>query len=425
MSVHAFSPGVDSNKKPRSNRNKTKSTPPFPSHSSPAAASSSQHSMSALASSRMSLDSGYKRGRRGLPAVVALGRSAAAATTTNHGGNQDVHILKKESFSTLMAQHNDEQESQSQKEEEREEDENDDASTETDPLHQAQERRLFIASLFAATAISTTTSPQPASALVKAYPLNLDFENNDSSINLQSIRQERIAVKKSRIAQSKSNLLSNPFQLSSKDALATVIWGGALWLLSGSRSNPTVKPLANVLYDPESENGSWVKDRNEGLFAPLPPVFLLLMGVVFCFLGFMVDRGLLLLAEGNQNSVLQLAGVSLIGGASLELGRIASGDKKMTREDYEREKMLREEFDDFAIKRLIVGQGGSVHRNEVMQAFRRFNSKYRVENDEYPLTDLEIERLVRIWNKMEGNREGVTSAGFLKNVKMNDQTVIR
>ena len=142
-------------------------------------------------------------------------------------------------------------------------------------------------------------------------------------------------------------------------------------------------------------------------------------------MGFFVDRGLLFLADGNVNSVLQLGGVSLIGGASLELGRIASGDKKMTRDDYERECMLRDEFGEFAERRLIVGQGGSVHRSEVIQAFRRFNAKYRVENEEYPLTDLEIERLVRIWNKMEGNREGVTSAGFLKNVKINDQAVIR
>ena len=292
-----------------------------------------------------------------------------------------------------------------------------------------QERRLFLASLFATTtttAASTTSFSSAANAFEKAYPVNLDFDNDDTSINLQSLRQERIAVQKSQTKQVKSDLASKPYFLrDERELIGSVVWGGALWLLLGSRSNPLVRPLANVLYDENTEDGSWVRDRNEGLFAPLPLAFTLIMGVVFLTLGFITDRGLLFLAEGQSTVVLQLAGVSLIGGAALELGRIASGEKMLTRDDLDRQIMLADEFKEFATKRLIVGEGGAVHRSEVIRAFRRYFSKYRVENEQYPLTDLEIERLLRTWNKREGNEEGLTSAGFLKGVKINEQAIIQ
>lgn len=292
-----------------------------------------------------------------------------------------------------------------------------------------QERRLFLASLFATTttaATSTTSFSSAANAFEKAYPVNLDFDNDDTSINLQSLRQERIAVQKSQTKQVKSDLVSKPYFLrDERELIGSVVWGGALWLLLGSRSNPLVRPLANLLYDENTEDGAWVKDRNEGLFAPLPLAFTLIMGVVFLTLGFITDRGLLFIAEGQSTVVLQLAGVSLIGGAALELGRIASGEKMLTRDDLNRQVMLADEFQEFATKRLIVGEGGAVHRSEVIRAFRRYFAKYRVENEQYPLTDLEIERLLRTWNRREGNAEGLSSAGFLKGVKINEQAIIQ
>jgi hypothetical protein len=109
----------------------------------------------------------------------------------------------------------------------------------------------------------------------------------------------------------------------------------------------------------------------------------------------------------------------LIGAASLELGRIASGEKKMTREEDDRSTELEKEFADFAEKRLLPG--GNCHRNEVVRAFRRFNPKYRQSDSvEYPLTDLEIERLLRAWNRSRGNPE-MSSAGFYSNLQINNQ----
>ena len=284
------------------------------------------------------------------------------------------------------------------------------------------QRRVFLTSMFA----TTLMAPAAASGYDKAYPVNLDFDNGDSSVNLQSLREERISAKKAEAKKTKSDLISQPFAFrNKKDVIGSVVWSGALWLLSGSRSNPLVNPIANMLYDENTNKGAWVKDRNEGYFAPFPAAFKILMGFIFLILGVIADRSLLFVAEGESTVVLQLAGVSLIGGASLELGRIASGEKQPTREESERYQLLVSEFEEFASRKLIAGQGGSVHKSEVINSFRRYFAKYRVENDEYPLVDLEIERLLRRWTKMQGNLEGLSSAGFIKDVQLNTQTEIR
>eukprot|EP00554_Chaetoceros_debilis_P016677 CAMPEP_0194114060 /NCGR_PEP_ID=MMETSP0150-20130528/18783_1 /TAXON_ID=122233 /ORGANISM="Chaetoceros debilis, Strain MM31A-1" /LENGTH=360 /DNA_ID=CAMNT_0038804153 /DNA_START=86 /DNA_END=1165 /DNA_ORIENTATION=+ len=272
------------------------------------------------------------------------------------------------------------------------------------------QRRKFL-SRVASVATLASLSPITANAYERSYPVNLDFANGDSSRNLETIREERISAQKSLAKQTKSDLVSDPFAFKDgKDVAASAVWGGALWLLSGSRSNPLVRPIANALYDPNTNKGAWLKDRNDGLFAPFPAAFSILMTVVFLILGVLTDRSLLLLSEGDSSAILQLAGVSLIGGASLELGRIASGEKMITRDDAERDMKLEQEFEEFAQKRLKVGEGGSVHRSEVISAFRRFYAKYRVENDQFPLNDLEIERLLRNWNKKSCNQESMSSA---------------
>ncbi len=52
-----------------------------------------------------------------------------------------------------------------------------------------------------------------------------------------------------------------------------------------------------------------------------------------------------------------------------------------SREELDRMNHLREEFDAFADQRLV--SGGNVHRQEIVNAFRRFHSKYRnLDNDE-------------------------------------------
>lgn len=194
----------------------------------------------------------------------------------------------------------------------------------------------------------------------------------------------------------------------------TLVWASALWLLSGSRSNPIATPLANVLY--KEENETWLQDRNDGLFAQLPWEFLVILGLVFGCLGFITDAGVTALVESDKGLSLQLAGVSLIGGAFFELGRIATGEKGMTRGETDRTEQLEHEFAQFASDRLVPG--GNCHRNEVVQAFRRYYAKYRqVDNEEYPLSDLEIEQLLRFYCRQR-NLE-MSSAGFYNGIQIN------
>jgi len=287
------------------------------------------------------------------------------------------------------------------------------------------ERRKFLHSLFAASSVAAGL-PMAANGYENSYPQNLDFIGDDTSINLESIRQERISVKISRAKNLRSELTSNPLALRSKaDVFGSVIWGAALWLLSGSRSNPLVKPLGNILYDENTEKGAWVKDRNEGLFTPFPATFAIVMGVVFLAIGVLTDKTLLFATQGETALVLQLAGVSFMTGGTVELGRIATGVKTQTREEEERDTLLASEFSEFASKKLIIRKGGSVHRSDVTKSFRRYFAKYRVENEEYPLVDLEIENLLRNWNMMNGSIETISAAGFLKGVQINSQSEIR
>ena len=96
-----------------------------------------------------------------------------------------------------------------------------------------------------------------------------------------------------------------------------------------------------------------------------------------------------------------------------------------TKEEMLRDKMLVEEFDEFAERRLVVVKGVSVHRSDVTKSFRKYFAKYRVENEEYPLADIEIERLLKRWNTYNGSREEISSAGFLKGLKINTDAEIQ
>ena len=102
------------------------------------------------------------------------------------------------------------------------------------------------------------------------------------------------------------------------------------------------------------------------------------------------------------------------------------GEKKVNRQDNERELQLQNEFFEFASKRLLVGTGGNIHRSEVIKSFRKYFAKYRVENDQYPLGDLEIEGLLKTWNRESANNgNSVSPAGFLKGVKVNSLTELK
>ena len=284
----------------------------------------------------------------------------------------------------------------------------DGSTTEIDSNESPIDRRRAFR-LISAMALSSQVLSMPANAYKKEFPSELDTENGDYYKDgrekmLQDIRQREYE----RTASVAVGPWSKP--------LASFLWGAALWFLSGSRSNPLITPVANVLYDEKKE--VWLKDRNDGLFSDFPGALYGVMVLVFVCLGFLSDTAVTELAEGERNISLQLAGVSLISGASLELGRIASGEKKQTREESDRDSQLVQEFNEFADNRLRPG--GNCHRNEVVAAFRRYYAKYRqADSPDYPLLDLEIEQLLRSW----GRRRGIemSSAGFYNGVQINTQ----
>ncbi|KAI2510822.1 hypothetical protein MHU86_3608 [Fragilaria crotonensis] len=299
-----------------------------------------------------------------------------------------------------------------------------------DDSNTSDRRRFLVNALSTSTfvaAVVTQTSSIPgssaASAYEQTYPVELSFANGDTSRDLSALRDEAYRAKKKSYETRMDYVTDkNPLLFRGpKDVLTCAVWGGALWLLSGSRSNPLVTPLANAFYDQEDQD--WLKDRNEGLFASLPLPFFGVLIVVFFVLGIATDRIILFLAEGSSNVSLQLAGVSLISGASLELGRLASGEKGPTRQEFDRSSQLRQEFEEFASKRLKLG--GNCHRNDVVRAFRRFYAKYRQEESvEYPLTNLEIEKLLREWTRSRGGFAEMSSAGFYNGLSINEQADI-
>jgi len=292
------------------------------------------------------------------------------------------------------------------------------------------ERRAFLSGMLATTAatiaVSTTTSADPANAYEQAYPLELQStpigEYETSANSLSKLKEERMSSKRAKIAAAKSELRSNPLGFNTQNFGVTIAgaatWALALWFAAGSRSNPLATPLANVLYDPKEE--TWLRDRNDGYFAELPLGFTAILSAVFVFLGVLLDRVVYFLADGDAEASLQLAGVSAIGGAFWEVGRLAAKEKAPTREEYDREALLYSEFDEFATKRLTVGRG-SCHRSDVISAFRRYNPKYRVaDNEQYPLADIEIERILKVWNRERGSRSEMSSAGFFSGISVDD-----
>jgi len=156
---------------------------------------------------------------------------------------------------------------------------------------------------------------------------------------LTKLRVDAISRAKSNKKKKMDKLEKSPLSLSSRDFFGSVVWGAAAWFLSGSRSNPLVVPLANILYEEDGEDGEekavdeWLKDRNLGLYSDLPLTFLLSLGVIFLWIGVALDRVCLFLTEGDANICLQLGGVALINGAFFEIARIASGQKSINREE--------------------------------------------------------------------------------------------
>jgi len=275
-----------------------------------------------------------------------------------------------------------------------------------------------MSSTFAATSailFSLASSPTPSVAFDRTFPVELT-DIDDKAVGVTIGQRSNSQQRKENAELSKKKLDQNLASFNLKnDFLPSLTWGTALFLASGSRSNPLTTPLANILYDETEEK--WLADRNAGLFSAPPLPFLLLLGLVFLVIGTVTQYGLLQIAEGDSLVCQQLAGCALIGGGFLEIGRIASGDKRMTRDEKDRAVQLNEEFNEFATNRLR--QGGNCHRSDIVKSFRRYYAKYRqADSADYPLTDLEIEKLLRYWNANNGKAE-MSSSGFYYGIQIN------
>jgi hypothetical protein len=274
----------------------------------------------------------------------------------------------------------------------------------------SMDRRKVLASMSAATtAVLLSSLDSTANAYDRQdFPLTLnaiDGEMDGRKRKVDKINEEEFY----RVSPLALGPLSVPF--------SSFLWGSALWFLSGSRATPIATPLANLVYD--EKDTPWLKDRNDGLFADFPiPVWILLVAV-FAIAGFGLDTLVTTLGQGDRNMSLQLAGVGLINGGALELGRIANGGKSLSREESDRDSQLEQEFRDFANSRLKLG--GNCHRVDVIRAFRRYYAKYRQpDNPDYPLIDMEIQQLLRNWSKPL-NGVAMSSTGFYTGIQVNDQ----
>ena len=356
----------------------------------------------------------------------------------------DDHLLRKDDFALRMqseqsSRYGDEDYDDDSYEEDSECSDNDTttatATTHSSSSSSPQARRQFLSTMLATTTAAATavvvqssSSTSAANAYEQAYPIELTstpYGTPETSANsLSKLQQERLTQKKAKVAQTQNELKTDVLgwnEMFTSSAMfgltvsGATMWGLALWLVSGSRSNPLVTPVANVLYDDTTEE--WLQDRNAGYFGDLPLSLMVILSAVFICLGVLLDRAVYFLAEGDAAVSLQLAGVSCIGGAVFEIGRLASNEKAPTRVEYERDVLLYQEFEEFATKRLVVVRQGSCHRSDVIAAFRRYNPKYRMaDSEKYPLGDIEIERILRQWNRQFGSRSEMSSAGFFAGI---------
>jgi hypothetical protein len=96
-----------------------------------------------------------------------------------------------------------------------------------------------------------------------------------------------------------------------------------------------------------------------------------------------------------------------------------SGEKGLTRDENDREVQLEQEFDEFATQRLKAG--GNCHRSDIVKSFRRYFAKYRqADGEQYPLTDREIEMLLKRWNQQKNmGKAEMSSSGFYYGIQIN------
>ena len=319
--------------------------------------------------------------------------------------------------------------------------------------YNVQKRRQFLHTLITSTtaaAIVTSDTPS-AQAVTNYYPLEMESNVREEGITMNpkltsskstANRKAAVNIDMNNNNSNNNNIAKVIQPLSNKDVLPTFLWASALWLWTGSRSNPIVSPLAQTLYSSQEDQQKqqqlsapqWVQDRKDGYFTSLPISFSLLLGIVFLLFGTVLQR-LLYLGGTDYDFNVQLAGVTVLSGAAFELGRIASGEKPITRKEYERDIQLQNEFQQFANARLILNnsitsntnsnnksikRGGSCHKSDVIASFRRYYAQYRTE-DINVLSNVELEQIIQNWNRQQPGYEEMTNAGFFKNFQVNTE----
>ena len=326
------------------------------------------------------------------------------------------------------------------------------------------ERRSFLSNMLSATAgaasvavtaaattaVAIATSSQPtANAYEQTYPNELKStidtnEVENSSNSLTKLTEERISKKRAFVDATKQELRNDPLGIdifSNTNVITTIAgattWSIALWFASGSSSNPLVTPVANVIYSnkdyTDDETGttqsqnSWLTDRNEGYDSKIPLTLLTLLSIVYLLFGILIDRAVyFFVTDGDADVSLQLGGVCAITAAVYEIGRLAAKEKPVTRMEYDRDVELYDEFRDFASKRIIIkstSTSTTCHRSDVISAFRRYNPKYRradTSDTQYSLSDIEIERILKRWNREYGSGINMSSAGFFQGISIDN-----
>ncbi|GMI35449.1 hypothetical protein TrCOL_g6369 [Triparma columacea] len=222
--------------------------------------------------------------------------------------------------------------------------------------------------------------------------------------------------------QATKRVLESPFSLTLKDTASSLLFGGSIYLLSSSRNSPALTFLGNLFYGPDEP---WIKDRRDGLFGSPPPLILFTFCSLTAVAGLALDRFVLLTSQGDANVTLQLAGVLLINAAFLELSRVDSGSKSVTRSTSELQTLRSSEFTEFAKARInLLAPTGSCHKADVVRAFRRYYGKYRSAGEGGGITDREIEGLFVEWNKVEGTGKLPTKAGFVKGLAVKEDVLM-
>ena len=302
--------------------------------------------------------------------------------------------------------------------------------------------------------IATSSQPIVANAYEQTYPNELKStidtnEVENSSNSLTKLKEERISQKRAYVDATKQELRNDPLGLDifsttnppnnfSKTIVGATTWAIALWFASGSSSNPLVTPVANVIYSNkdyiDDDTGSiqtqntWLTDRNDGYDSNIPLTLLTLLSIVYLILGIIIDRAVyFFVTDGDADVSLQLGGVCAITAAVYEIGRLATKEKPITRTEYNRNVELYNEFIDFASKRIIVKSTSSsttCHRSDVISAFRRYNPKYRTADttteEQYYISDIEIERILKRWNREYGSGINMSSAGFFQGISIDN-----